>query len=284
MVEVEKAPDRLAVLQRINDYEAQGKFNDDVENDPEAKPLLPDDIDYLSRSLTRRMKTKMAFSMATRFVYKQIDAGNLIIDKIVGLENFSSLSSGAVITCNHFNPFDSFALQIAYLRAKQPRRKFYRVIKEGNYTSFGGFYGFLMRNCDTLPLSSNMQTMRKFYESVNTLLSDGHFVLFYPEQSMWWNYKKPRPLKNGAFRFAAKNNVPVLPCFITMHDDDKIDTNGFPIQRYTIHIGSAIYPDNESNISVNSEKMKEQNFMQWKQIYEESYGIPLNYDTEVGII
>lgn len=144
----------------------------------------------------------------------------MIIKEIQGLENFKNLDSGAIITCNHFNAFDSFAIQVAYEAAQQKNRRFYRVIREGNYTSFPGFYGFLMKHCNTLPLSSNHKTMHNFMKATDKLLRDGHFVLVYPEQSMWWNYRKPKPLKKGAYLFAVKSNVPVLPCFITMEDSD----------------------------------------------------------------
>jgi len=43
---------------------------------------------------------------------------------------------------------------------------------------------------------------------------------------MWWNYRKPKPLKPGAYTFAAKNHVPVLPCFITMKDSDIMGEDG----------------------------------------------------------
>ena len=33
-----------------------------------------------------------------------------------------ALTSGAVITCNHFNAFDSFAMQIAYEKSKQCKK------------------------------------------------------------------------------------------------------------------------------------------------------------------
>ena len=48
-------------------------------------------------------------------------------------------------------------------------------------------------------------------------------ILIYPEQSMWYNYRKPKPLKVGAFSFAVKNNVPVLPIFITCEDTENFD-------------------------------------------------------------
>jgi hypothetical protein len=59
-------------------------------------------------------------------------------------------------------------MEIAYRKSHQRlhRRKFFRIIREGNYTSFPGFYGFLMRNCNTLPLSSNKATMKKFIKAV----------------------------------------------------------------------------------------------------------------------
>lgn len=202
----------------------------------------------------------------------------MIIKEVRGIENFRNLESGAVITCNHFNAFDSFAIQVAYDMSKNKKRKFYRVIREGNYTSFPGFYGFLMRNCYTLPLSSNSKTMQQFMRSTNTLLKEGNFVLVYPEQSMWWNYRKPKPLKKGAFVFAAKNNVPVLPCFITMQDSDILDSDGFYVQEYTIHIGKPIYGSKGVSVSENTENLKDENYKIWKEIYEKEYKIPLKYE------
>ena len=186
-----------------------------------------------------------------------------------------------MITCNHFNAFDSFAIQIAYEAAEQKKRKFYRVIREGNYTSFPGFYGFLMRHCNTLPLSSDPRTLMKFNEATGRHLKNGHFVLVYPEQSMWWNYRKPKPLKSGAYLFAVKNNVPVLPCFITMKDSDVMGEDGYYVQEYTIHIGAPIYPEEGGSRKARIEKMMEKNAEVWKEIYEQEYQIPLTYTTAV---
>ena len=97
---------------------------------------------------------------------------------------------------------------------------------------------------------------------------------------MWWNYKKPRPLKLGSFRFAAKAGVPVVPFFITTEETDKKDAAGFPILAYTVHILPAIHPDPEKNIRVNTEEMCTANYNAWKAVYEEVYGIPLTYTTE----
>lgn len=275
-----RAPDRVEIIKKIEEFERTGRFHEDVEEDPPSSELLPDNIDYLKRGMIKRIKTKIAYKVAHKFVYRMMDENKFIVRDIKGIENFKNLQTGAVLTCNHFNAFDSFAIELAYEAAEQPDRKFYRVIREGNYTSFPGFYGFLMRNCYTLPLSSNRQTMKKFMSATDKLLQDGNFVLVYPEQSMWWNYRKPKPLKKGAYTFAVRNNVPVLPCFITMRDTDILGEDGFFVQEYTIHIGKPIYPDRTLPRGRQTEKMMQENYEIWKEIYETEYEIPLSYTTE----
>ena len=269
--------DRIAILQKIKEYERAGRFDEDVENDPPAPVLMPDDINYLNRGIREKAKTKVAFRLAHRLVDGLIKDRKLIIKEIRGIENFRNLNSGALITCNHFNAFDSFAIQLAYEAADQPKRTFYRVIREGNYTNFPGFYGFLMRHCNTLPLSSNLETMKKFFDATITLLKKGNFVLVYPEQSMWWNYRKPKPLKRGAFVFACKADVPVLPCFITMKDSEQLDDTGFPIQEYTIHIPEPIYPDHSLTYRDRIEDLMQRNSDIWREIYEREYQTKLEY-------
>ena len=93
-------------------------------------------------------------------------------------------------------------------------------------------------------------------------------------------YKKPKPLKSGAFRFASKNNVPVVPIFITMKNSDKIGDDGFPILEYYINIDKPIYPDESLSVKENTENMKAKNFEVWRNIYENFYNIPLEYTTQ----
>lgn len=276
-----KSKDRLMIMDKIAKLEREGRFDEDVENDPPSKELLPEDIDYLRKKIRSKIKSKFAYAIARKYVNGLIHDRKLIIKEIKGLEHYAGLTSGAIITCNHFNAMDSFAMQLAYEASGQKHRNFYRIIREGNYTSFPGFYGILMRNCNTFPLSSNKDTMKKFMTSVDQVLQDGHFMLIYPEQSMWWNYKKPKPLKKGGFTFAVRNNVPVLPCFITMEDSDVVDDDGFFVQEYTIHVAPPIYPEAGKSKAENIRNMMQQNFDVWQKIYEETYGIPLQYADKV---
>ena len=273
--------DRREILEKIEQYEKEGKFDIDVEDDPPSRTIMPGEVDYTQKKLKTRLASKFAFARARNYLNKIIDDKSLIVKEIRGIENIQNLTCGAIITCNHFNAMDSFAIQLVYENSNQKKqgRKFFRIIREGNYTSFPGFFGFLMRNCNTLPLSSNPRTMREFSAATDELLREGNFVLIYPEQSMWWNYRKPKPLKEGGFYFAAKNNVPVLPCFITMQDTDRLGDDGYPVQEYTIHVSKPIYPDANKSIRQNTKDMMDANYNEWKRIYEETYGIPLKYTT-----
>lgn len=284
----EKSKERLEILEKIERLEKEGRFDVDAEDDPPTIPLTPENVDYLKEKSTSKFKNILANKVGERFLNNLLKDNKLIIKEINGMENLQSVETGAIITCNHFNPFDSFSIEQTFrLSGKANDKKLHIVIREGNYTNFPGLYGFFFRNCDTLPLSSNKRTMIEFMKAVDTILQRGDFILIYPEQSMWWNYRKPKPLKNGAFKMAAKNNVPVIPIFITMEDSDIIGEDGFAVQEYTINIEKPIYPDESLSLKDNAEMMKEQNYQIWKEIYEDFYKIPLEYTTkkeEVSVV
>ncbi len=274
-------PGRVAILQKIAEFERTGNFLEDVEEDPPSRPIEKGEVDYLREKPLSRIHRKAAFAIAHRFVDSLLEKKQLIIREIRGIEHLASLDSGAVITCNHFNAFDSFAMQIAYEQSgQQKKRGLYRIIREGNYTSFPGFYGYLMRHCNTLPLASAGGAKKEMIKATFSLLRDGNLVLIYPEQSMWWNYRKPKPLCPGGFYFAAKMGLPVVPCFITMRDSHYVGEDGFPVQEYTIHVSEPIYPEKGLSLGENTDLLMQKNAEIWKQIYEETYMIPLTYTTE----
>lgn len=260
---------------KIDELEAAGLFDKDIEDDPPSREILPDEIEYIKKTPWQKIKTKFAFFLAYRFAARAERKKILIIKDVIGSENLNT-GGGVMLTANHFSPLDSFIMHRAFDTSKR-RGRLYRVIKEGNYTSFPGFYGFLMRNCNTLPLSSNAATMRKFLRGVDTALGNGDCVLIYPEQSMWYNYRKPKPLKIGAFDLAVRSGVPVVPAFITMQDSDVTLPGGETVQEHTVHIGKPIYPDESLPRRERAEKMREQTFEYNKSVYERVYGIKLEY-------
>jgi len=279
---MEKSPDRLRVLEKIDELERNELWDQDVEDDPETKELLPNQIDYLNEKLFSKIKTAFANRAGTAFFENMINNNQMIIKEIKGIENFLNIKGGVIITCNHFNVNDNYAVWRA-IKPYMGKKRLWKVIREGNYTNPPALFGFILRNCNTLPLSKNTETMKKFLKSIKVLLERGEKILVYPEQGMWWNYRKPRPLKNGAFNFAVSSNVPVLPAFITMEDSAYMSGDGFPVQEYTIHFLPPIMADSTKSKSENVKRMKEENYKAWVDVYEKTYGVPLKYLTKESV-
>ena len=179
------------------------------------------------------------------------------------------------MTSNHFSKFESLCVLKAAKKVPG-RHRLWRVIK-GNNVFIPGIIGFLMRHCDTLPLSTNLRTQRLFAEDLGTILSHGGLVLIYPEQAMWWYYPKPRPYRIGAFRYAAKNGVPVVPCFVTLSAKNTGEPLSPVNMRYTIHVCPPIRPDGTHSVREEAERMREENFRLCRAVYERVYGKPLDY-------
>lgn len=275
--EVIRSDNRLSVTEKIAEYEKAELWDKEVEDNPTSKVLMPDDVDYLGKKLSSKIGTFFANKAAIRYYEKEIKRGNMVIKAINGIQNYLSVKGGAVLTCNHFSVYDNYAVYRAIRQYLPKGHQLYKVIREGNYTNFTGLYGYFFRHCNTLPLSSNTKTMVKFMQATDELLKRGEKILIYPEQAMWWNYRKPRPLKNGAFRIAVKSGVPVIPVFITMEDTDKVSADGSPIQAYTLWFLPPIYPKKELSAKENADYLKDENYRVWKELYEKVYGMPLVY-------
>ncbi len=272
--------DRLKILSKIEEYERLGRFDEDVEDDPPTIPLRPCDVDFLNKKLSSKIKTAISNYSADKFFRGWMKTKKVIYSGARGLENLNDLKSGAMVTCNHFNVFDNFAVLLA-LKEYYKNFVLYKIIREGNY-NMKGKVGVFLRHSNTLPLSQNAATMKNCIRAVDELLKRKKLILIYPEQGMWWNYKKIRPFKSGAFHFAAKNNVPIVPCFITLHDSELLDADNYPVQEYTVHIMPLIYPDKNKSLKENAEEMKEKNYSMCKAKYEEIYGEKMVYTTQSG--
>lgn len=277
MQEINK--ERLQILEKIKDSEKKGEWDLEMENDPPSIPLQPNKIDYLNKNPIKKLKCKIVTKKAHEFVESLIENKQIIIKEVIGLENLNEVKGGAFVTSNHFHPFENLALTKVIEDNDKQKRKVYRVIKEGNYTNPPKGFDMFFKFCNTLPLSSVYKTMKKFMKAIE-VLSKKNLIIIYPEQYMWWNFKKPRPFKNGAFKFASKFDKPIIPCFITMENSENLDGDGLPVQAYTIHIGKAIYPNHDLSLPERVEDLKNKNFKFCKSTYEKFYKIPLKYTYE----
>lgn len=200
---------------------------------------------------------------------------------IIGLEklNYVDLTNGAIITSNHFNPLDSY--NIRKIVEEKLHKKLYIVVQDTNL-AMPGALGFLFNNIEVIPLSKSPNyIIKKFMPELKKILSKGNFVLIYPEEEMWFNYKLPRPCKRGAYQFAHELDVPVISCFVKMTDTNITDNNEFNIVKYDVFINKVIYPEKNESIKSDSRKMAEVDYETRKKAYEYAYNKELKYEFDI---
>lgn len=195
-----------------------------------------------------------------------------------GLENLNNLPiGGAILTSNHFNQIDSLPMK---LLANKAHHQLSIVIEDTNLV-LPGFFRYLMNYVGTIPLVQSPNYIgNEFPKHLSQALANNNWVLIYPEQEMWWNYRKPRKLQRGAYYFAAKQNVPIISTFVEIKDMPKVEKTdpNFYETRYIVHVLPPIFPDNSLSANENSRIMMAQDYQQKVAAYEKAYGKKLNYD------
>ena len=103
--EIQKSKNRLEILEKIERLEREGHFDVDAEDDPPTIILTPENVDYLRIKWRNKLKSKFANKLGEKFLDSLLENNKLIIKEINGIENLQKVQTGAMITCNHFNPF-----------------------------------------------------------------------------------------------------------------------------------------------------------------------------------
>lgn len=271
--------DRRAVIENIRTCAENGDFHNKVElGDPvlsaEQNRNITDAYLENRKRLTFKLKTAIAVTMAqiaTRMINKNTE--------IVGLEKIPQNLGGVLITSNHFSPVENTVIR--HLTNTLGRRRL-NIISQTTNFAMRGAIGFLMNYADTIPISTEPRYLARDFLSVlkEKLVLRKEAVLLYPEQEMWFNYRKPRPPKGGAYFFAAKLNVPIISCFVEIVDTPKDDTPEFRQVKYILHVLDVLFPDAEKSVRENTEILSERDYALKKACYETVYGKKLTYTFE----
>lgn len=188
--------------------------------------------------------------------------------RLEGKKNLKALKKqGAISVCNHFNYIDTLLVRTAVGHF----RSFHTM---GPWNNKTGFAGHIIRHGGMWPFSKDREATRALNAEMERQLKKGSIVNFYAEQVLWTNYQKPRPMKDGAFHYAMKFSVPVLPVFCTFKRNKKGH-----MKRIRIHIMPAVYADETLPRAARMQDMKLRAEAAWKECYETAYGIPLAYES-----
>lgn len=269
---------RKAVIENIRSFAESGEFHKKVELDDPNLTLGE------MREITHRYiknRNKLSFKLKSFCALLVAKLMTRIINKnteITGLENIPDNLDGILITSNHFSPLENTVIR--HLTQKLRHKKLHIISQTTNF-AMKGFIGFLMNYANTIPITAeDPRYLARDFLSVlkEKLVYKKQAVLLYPEQEMWFNYRKPRPSKNGAYFYAAKLNVPILSCFVEMVDLPEDDTEEFKKVKYILHVLGVIYPDKGKTSKQNTEELAQLDYELKKQCYERVYGKALTYD------
>ena len=224
-------------------------------------------------------KNKKDYKLKKKAAIRIVKKSTKYIDNIevIGIEKLKNLdlSQGAIITNNHFNPLDSYASRKV---TSLLNKKLYIVIEDTNL-AIPGTVGFLMNYLDVLPVSKSPSYLIKtFMPELKKILNEGYIVLIYPEEEMWFNYRKPRPCKRGAYQFASLNKVPIISCFTEIVDLNIPDNDEFNKVKYIVHVLDPIIPDPNKTDRQNSIDMADIDYRQKKEAYKKAYNQELTYN------
>lgn len=274
---------RKAVIENIKLCAESGEFHNKVElNDP---VLTAEQSKKITKNYIENRK-QPAFRAKTALGVTLAKSAAKIVNKntvITGLEKIPENLGGCLITSNHFSPLENTVIR--YLTNTLGRKRLGIISQTSNF-AMTGIVGFLMNYADTIPISSEPHYLAKDFPAIlkERLIDKKDAVLLYPEQEMWFNYRKPRPPKNGAYFYAAKLNVPIVSCFVEIIDLNKDDNSEFKKVKYVLHILDVLYPDKNKTVRENTDYLALTDYSLKKACYERVYGKKLTYRFEDGDI
>ena len=270
---------RKAVIENIKRYAESEQFHNKVEvNDPnltaeQSRKITDNYIENRNRVLYKFKKSLGVWlaKAATSLINKDTD--------IIGLDKIPNDLGGVLITSNHFSPLENTVIR--HLTNKLGRKDLGIISQTSNF-AMKGLVGYLMNYADTIPISTEPRYLARDFLSLlkERLVDKKHAILLYPEQEMWFNYRKPRPPKDGAYFFASKLNVPIVSCFVEMVDLTEDDTPEFKKVKYILHVLDVLYPDPQKSVRENTEFLSHTDYNLKKNCYESVYGKELTYTFE----
>lgn len=201
--------EKLAALER------EGKFDVDV-NAGEYLFVKEQEPDH--RYVYDRFFDKIyyAFLRALVFVFAPFLLVFTYRLRVRGRKNLrAAKKTGKILVANHV------ALLDCLIEKQAVFNRVYFIA--GAHNNKKGFFGYTLKILGLMPYSFQLSNQKNLTRAIAYYLKKGKTIEFNPEQAMWRGYKKLRPFKNGAFYYAVKNNVPVVPMVNLIRDPNGWD-------------------------------------------------------------
>ena len=247
--------------------------------------LTEEELDKLIKKYYKLKENKIKYNIDKKAVDALIKTScKHVYDnlEIVGLENLDNINEGAIITGNHYSPVDTIPIK-EFIKKKYNKEPY--IVSLASNLALKAPLDYIVNHQNLLPIKDSISYMNdEFKPRLYKLLENKEYVLIYPEQQMWNNYRLPRPCKRGAYQFAAEANKPIISTFTELVDLGISDDDNFNKLKYIIHILKPIIPDPNKSVRQNSIDMASIDYEQKVKCYEEVYNTKLDYTFDISNI
>ena len=231
-----------------------------MENITKKKKLVVDDkYKYKKNWLVRTWQFFLYYCIAKPvfFLYDKIFLGV----KVYGRKNIKGIKS-AITVSNHVHYLDfSFATNFIC--------RMHRTHVVSNTDNFDiPVAGRLISAYGVMPLPQTPKASINFYKQITEYLKKGRYIHIYPEASNWFYYNKLRPHKSGAYHFASKNNVPVIPYVIVFRPSKGLHRLIRKRPLVSLYICKPIYPDTSLDIRDCNEDLMQKTLAEMQEVLD----------------
>ena len=259
--------------EKEREYERTGQFDRDLNDEHRTFDAreIGEGYRYLPKTFGERLRRFFLIPAVKVFgsVYSFFGYGF----KVKGKKNLRAIKkSGAISVCNHAHELDTLLVKLTL--------GCYRTFHTGSYYLLKrGWAGRIFKSGGFLPVGTTVKDLQNLQNAVGTLVKKGKIVNFYPEHALWRRYEKVRPFKPGAFRFAVKFDVPVIPVFMEFRET-KLRKLLRMQKKVVVHILPAVYPDREGAIKERTQALLERVHGDMENKYTEVYRRPMVFKWE----
>ncbi len=159
--------------------------------------------------------------------------------KLKGMENVTKnmdkLQGGALTICNHVFRWDMCGI-LKVCGWRQLRFPIFRGQMAGKDRD-------RMVGTGGVPIPEKLSDLRHFYKAFDYYHEKGYWMHFFPEESRWQFYTPIRPFKKGAFIFAERYNLPIIPMAYSYRERKGFLKLFGKEACVTLNVGEPIFPD-----------------------------------------
>jgi 1-acyl-sn-glycerol-3-phosphate acyltransferase len=216
---------------------------------------------FVDNSLWFKIKSYFLylFVFCVVFPLQKVKFGLKIEGKEHLKKNKKQFINGAITISNHTLRWDFLCV----LQAIRPKRAYVIVWQH----LLRGKDHNVVRTIRGIPLAETKATTMAFMRALDDLHEHKKWIHVFPESANWHYFQPIRPFKPGAFSFAHRYHIPIIPMAVSYRETTgiyKLWSKKLPL--LTLRIGEPLYPDYTIDRKASINKLLEESHLSMCQL------------------